>query len=90
KIKTDCYKYNDNNYQANTLTVIDGKFKDSNSIIYTPAGAWLEKSMVGYWGTWVCGQSADLADKLSQIADYSKVKVPGLVRVSGNEVSGFA
>ncbi|WP_173677738.1 glycosyl hydrolase family 18 protein [Francisella tularensis] len=89
-IKPDGYKYNDTNYQANTLTVIDGKFKDGNSISYTPAGAWPEKSMVGYWGTWVWGQSADLADKLSQFADYYNVIVPGFVRVSGNEVSGFA
>ncbi|MDE4992472.1 hypothetical protein NAH07_10615, partial [Francisella tularensis subsp. holarctica] len=28
-IKPDGYKYNDTNYQANTLTFIDGKFKDS-------------------------------------------------------------
>ncbi|MDE4980298.1 hypothetical protein NAI42_10460, partial [Francisella tularensis subsp. holarctica] len=82
----DGYNYTATNEPANTLTHIDGKFKDSNSIIYTPAGAWLEQSMVGYWGTWVWGQRADLADKISQFADYSNVIDPGLVRVSGNEV----
>ena len=48
-IKPDSYKYNDTNYEANTLTFVDGKFKDGSSISYTEAGAWPERSMVRYW-----------------------------------------
>ncbi|AXH30737.1 hypothetical protein CGC45_08570 [Francisella opportunistica] len=88
-IKPDSYKFNDTNYEANTLTVVDGKFKDGNSVSYTPAGAWPEKSVVGYWGTWTWGQSSELPEKMSDFADYYNVIVPGFVSVSGNQVTGF-
>ncbi|MEY8701713.1 glycosyl hydrolase family 18 protein, partial [Francisella philomiragia] len=88
-IKPESYEINGTNYNANSITVIDGKVQGDNTISYEIAGAWPEKSMVGYWGTWSWGQSPELVEKLSEFADYYNVIIPGFLKVSGTDVQGF-
>ncbi|WP_191092401.1 glycosyl hydrolase family 18 protein [Francisella sp. XLW-1] len=88
-IKPSTFKSGGTTYQANSITIVDGQIKGNNTINYEAAGAWPEKSMVGYWGTWTWGQSPELVEKLSDFADYYNVIIPGFLKVSGTDVQGF-